>query len=84
MAGPRLTQIWADTIRQQPCKAPSCGKTLWFAQNVRTGNYMPFVQKPVPVIEQPELETGRLKWTVDCGLSHFVDCPGASGFRRRR
>lgn len=80
---PRVTRIWRDTIRQDTCRHAHCGKTIWFAQNVRTGHTMPFATYPVPLTVQPELETRREMWAVDLAQSHFADCVGAATFRRR-
>lgn len=84
MSGQRVSRIWADTIRREVCKHAQCRKPIWFAQNVKTGNFMPFTGEPTPLSVQRELESNREEWTVDLAASHFADCPGAPGFRRKK
>lgn len=79
----RTSWIWSDTITQAVCREPRCRKTIWKAQNTRTGNYMPFATYPVALIVQPELETNREMWLVDLAQNHFADCVGAAQFRTR-
>jgi hypothetical protein len=82
----RTTRIWADTVTQEVCRHPRCRRTIYFAVNVRTGNRSPFDNRPVPIAEQRELETGRVEWTIDLAQasSHFGSCVGAKFFRRPR
>jgi hypothetical protein len=80
---PRVSVIWADTIRQGTCESPRCRKTIYFAQNVRTKKFMPFSRRPIPLAVQPEIETKREQWTVDLATVHFADCVAAPAFRRR-
>jgi hypothetical protein len=79
----RVTKIWADTIRQDICKADSCRKPIWFAQNARTGNFQPFDGEPTALVVEREVDTGRELWTVDLTLAHFGTCPARAQFRRR-
>lgn len=80
----KTTQIWADTVRQGECRSRNCHRTIYFAQNVKTGNDMPFDVKPEPLYRQLELETSREKWTVDLAHNHFASCPDSSAFRRKK
>lgn len=80
----RLTLVWADTIRHGFCRDAACGARLTFAQNVRTGNVMPFSGELVALRTDTERETGRVMWQVDLRDAHFATCPGAAGFRSKR
>lgn len=80
----RTTKIWADTVQQDVCRR--CGRTVYRAQNVRTGNVRAFDRRPVPLAEQPELETRRVELLVDLAQmsEHDATCVGAKYFRRPR
>jgi hypothetical protein len=82
----RTTKIWADTVQQRTCTHPQCRRTIYRAQNVRTGNYSPFDNRPVPLAVERELTTSRELWTINLAqaVSHFATCPGAQSFRRPR
>lgn len=84
MAGQRTSKIWSDTIRAELCKAAGCRRQIWFAQNIRTGNFMPFDVRPVPIAIETELGTGRESWLIDLASSHFASCSAAKQFRRAR
>lgn len=79
----RVVKVWADTIRSAPCNGPHCRSTVYFAQNVKTGRFVPFKARPVPLVEERELGTNRPMWTVDLAGTHFGDCPDARAFSRR-
>lgn len=83
MAGQRTMWAWKDTIAQRVCRATSCGRTIWMAQNVKTGNFMPFVKPPEALASQRELETGREQVLLDLAHVHWADCSARSVFRRR-
>lgn len=83
------TKIWADTIRQDVCQSGRCRQVVFFAQNVRTGNFGIFDTRPEPIARELELETQREKWTIDLTktVSHFATCVSRKAFknyRRRR
>lgn len=79
----RRTKIWGDTIRQQVCKSVRCNKTVYFAQNVKTGTFMPFDGRPQALAVEVEIQTGREIWLIDLATSHFGSCVAAPSFRRR-
>ncbi|MEO8483091.1 MAG: hypothetical protein ABI634_12830 [Acidobacteriota bacterium] len=84
MTTQRTMWIWADTIRQRACTARNCSKPVWFCQNVKTGNYMPFNRPPEALARQNELETNREQWLVDMVHVHWADCAARHTFGRRR
>lgn len=85
MATLRTTRIFPDTIRQDTCQARACGKTIYFAQNVRTLNFSPYDTRPVPLAEEQEIETRRRIWLLDMAVNvnHFVTCVARQRFGRR-
>lgn len=82
----RTTRIWADTIQQKTCTHPRCGRVMFRAQNVRTGNFSPYDHRPVALAIEQEIGTGREMWLIDLAQasSHFATCVGAKCFRRPR
>jgi hypothetical protein len=83
-AAARTMRIWADTIRLDRCGR--CGRLVYFAQNIRTGNFNLFDVRPAAVLEESELGTGRPLWVIDLAATvvHFVSCTGSRPRRRRR
>lgn len=84
MTARRTMWGWQDTVQQRPCRAVGCGRPVWFVQNVKTGNVMPFARPPAPLASTAELETGRVQILLDLAHVHWADCAARTTFRRRR
>ena len=84
MAAVKTTRIWGDSVRQDVCRDSRCRRVVFFAQNVKTGRFMPFDVRPAPLAVERELETGREMHVVDLASNHFASCIAAAGFRKAR
>jgi hypothetical protein len=66
------------------CKGPTCGETIYWVRNPKTGNRMPLsIAVPggiAPSAGTPGDDSTRFSGK---GISHYANCPDASTFSHR-
>ena len=76
------TFVFADD-RRRATTCRSCGRSIEFATNARTGKVMPF-DAPIVALTTKHDDNRTLLEEVDLATSHFATCLDADRFRRPR
>lgn len=79
---PRTVMVWTGSRRTRKCVG--CGEPITFARVVATGKWMPFNSDPAAVRRSVDRKSGRAVDHLDASDVHFVVCPRARAFKRRR
>lgn len=79
--------MFIEVVRARPpeigrCRGNGCGQWVEWV-TTKTGRRMP-VTSPLLVEREQVLLDGSVVTVIDSARSHFVDCPAAGTFRRRK
>jgi len=76
---------WAATANRGECREVSCRAPITMIRNAVTDKWMPFNGHDLTILRtDADRESGRTIWELDLADSHFVTCPAADRFRKRR
>lgn len=82
MTGPKLIEVWADTVGRSTCRDRVCGAAITWGEVVASGKKMCFTGEPV-VLRTTE-RNGRTIEAYDFEDNHWKTCPGARSFKGTR
>lgn len=75
-----LIEIWEKPLGVGICRG--CGAKLTWAETLK-GKRMPFTGR-ITILRSHEHDSGRMIAVVDGAHSHFVTCPEADKFRKKK
>jgi hypothetical protein len=82
LLGPRLLEVYGDTVGRSRCRGATCGQLLIWAELVQGGKRMCFNGDAV-VLQTRTHPSGRPIEAYDFADNHWAHCPDSKAFGRK-
>lgn len=78
--GPKTIEVFADTRGRATCRGPKCGRSITWAEVVKSGKKMCFTGDPVALTTRHDEATHRLIEALPFDDNHWASCPDRKRF----